>query len=39
MNEHIAKVTLSKNNKEIPKAIFEIANVTRVISENEHIFR
>lgn len=39
MNEHMAKITLSNSITEIPKAIFEIANVTRVITEKENIFR
>lgn len=39
MNEHMAKVTLINVGLEIPKAIFEIANVTRVITEKENTFR
>lgn len=39
MNEHVAKVTTTNINLEIPKAVFEIANVTRVISEKENTFR
>lgn len=39
MNEHTAKVNLKNDNLEIPKAVFEVANVTRVITEKENIFR
>lgn len=39
MNEHMAKVTTTNVNLEIPKAVFEIANVTRVITEKENTFR
>lgn len=39
MNEHMAKVTLTKVGLEIPKVVFEIANVTRVITEKENTFR
>lgn len=39
MNEHTAKVFLKNVNLEIPKAIFEIANVTRVITDKENIYR
>lgn len=39
MNEHMAKASLVNVNLEIPKAIFEIANVTRVITVKENEFR
>lgn len=39
MNEHMAKVTLTNVGLEIPKVVFEIANVTRVITEKENTFR
>lgn len=39
MNEHMTKITLTAIKQEIPKAVFEIANVMRVISEKENIFR
>lgn len=39
MNEHTAKVTLTNIDLEIPKSVFEIANVSRVISEKENVFR
>lgn len=39
MNEHTAKVTLTNTDQEIPKSVFEIANVSRVITEKENIFR
>lgn len=39
MNEHIANITLKNVNLEVTKAVFEIANVTRVITEKENIFR
>jgi len=39
MNEHMANVTLVNANLEIPKAIFEIANVTRVITGKDGVFR
>ncbi|XP_022172802.1 AP-3 complex subunit beta-1 [Myzus persicae] len=39
MNEHMAQVTLKNVNLEIQKAVFEIFNVARVITEEENIFR
>lgn len=39
MNEHMAQVTLKNVNLEIQKAIFEIFNVARVITEEQNIFR
>jgi hypothetical protein len=39
MNEHTANIALKNANLDITKVIFEIANVTRVITEKENIFR
>lgn len=39
MNEHMAQVTLKNVNLEIQKAVFEIFNVARVITEEQNIFR
>jgi len=39
MNEHMAQVTLKNVNLQIQKAVFEIFNVARVITEEENIFR
>lgn len=39
MNEHMAKINISSAITDVPKAVFEIANVTRVITEKENIFR
>lgn len=39
MNEHMAQVTLKNINLDIQKAVFEIFNVARVITEEENIFR
>lgn len=39
MNEHTTKITVTNVDLEIPKSVFEIANVTRVISDKENIFR
>lgn len=39
MNEHVAKITVTNLNLDISKAVFEIANVSRVITEKENIFR
>lgn len=39
MNEHMARVTLKNADLDIPKFIFEIANVTRVITDKENTFR
>jgi len=39
MNEHMAQVTLKNVNLEIQKAVFEIFNVARVITEEQNTFR
>ncbi|VVC45046.1 Hypothetical protein CINCED_3A004149 [Cinara cedri] len=39
MNEHTAKIILKNVNLEISKTIFEVANVTRVITDVENIYR
>jgi len=39
MNEHMTQVTLKNVNLEIQKAVFEIFNVARVITEEQNIFR
>ncbi|XP_050430715.1 AP-3 complex subunit beta-2 isoform X2 [Adelges cooleyi] len=39
MNEHVAKVTFANINMDVPKSVYEVANVTKVLSENKNIFR